>query len=133
MRRRLTGFRDSGGYGGWELRADRPVLVLALVVVVVLVVPLLAPLPRAASVPLPVAHIVIWAAFAIDYGARLYLAPARWRFVRAHPLDLVVVVVPFLRPIRILRLLRLARLGAVAGVAHRRLQRSFHTAVAAYV
>src|SRR5664280_1437295 len=27
-------------------------------------------------------------------------APARWRFVRSHLLDLLVLVVPFLRPLR---------------------------------
>jgi len=64
-----------------------------------------------------VADVAIWAAFAVDYVARLYLAPARWRFVRSHLLDLLVLVVPFLRPLRALRLLRIARLGVVAGVA----------------
>src|SRR5664280_2404661 len=47
-----------------------------------------------------VADVAIWAAFAVDYVARLYLAPARWRFVRSHLLDLLVLVVPFLRPLR---------------------------------
>jgi thioredoxin 1 len=48
------------------------------------------------------ADVAIWAAFAVDYVARLYLAPARWRFVRSHLLDLLVLVVPFLRPLRAL-------------------------------
>src|SRR2546423_10740333 len=111
--RRLTDIRASGGYDRWELRAERPMLALALIFIVVLVVPLVVGLPRAASLAFAIANVAIWAAFTIDYAARLYLAPARWRFVRGHPLDLVVVVVPFLRPIRVLRVLRLPRPGAV--------------------
>lgn len=108
-------------------------LILSLAFLIVLIVPLVSDLPHPLAVAFTVANIVIWAGFAIDYLARLYLVPARWRFVRSHPLDLLVVVVPFLRPLRALRLLRLARLGAVAGVAHRRAQRSLHATVAAYV
>jgi voltage-gated potassium channel len=78
-------------------------------------------LPAAARTAFTVADLVLWVAFGVDYGARLYLAPARWRFVRTHPLDLLVLVPPVLRP---LRALRLARLGALAGVAHGRAQRS---------
>jgi len=108
-------------------------LVLSLLFVVVLVVPLVIDLPHPAAVAFSVANVVIWAAFAVDYFARLYLTPERWRFVRSHVLDLIVVVVPFLRPLRALRLLRLARLGAVAGIAQSRAERSFHVTVALYV
>lgn len=108
-------------------------LALALIFLLVLVLPLLLhPRPPVSTV-FAVANVVIWVAFAGDYLARLYLAPSRWRFVRSHPLDLIVVVVPFLRPFRVLRALRVLRLGAVAGIVHGRAQRSFHATVAAYV
>src|SRR5450759_5334490 len=125
--------RRAAGYAAWERRAERPMLVLALVFLVVLVVPMVADLPPAGRTAFTVADVAIWAAFAVDYVARLYLAPARWRFVRSHLLDLLVLVVPFLRPLRALRPLRIARLGAVAGVAHSRAQRSLHATVAVYV
>jgi hypothetical protein len=60
----------------------------------------------------------IWAVFAVEYGIRLYLAPAKGRFVRSNVIDLVVIVVPFLRPLRVarsarmVRVLRAARIGA---------------------
>jgi len=92
-------------------------------------VPLVVDLPAAARTAFTVADLVLWVAFGVDYGAHLYLAPARWRFVRTHPLDLLVLVLPVLRP---LRALRLARLGALAGVAHGRAQRSLHATVAGY-
>jgi voltage-gated potassium channel len=125
--------RRAAGYAAWERRAERPMLVLALVFLVVLVVPMVADLPPAGRTAFTVADVAIWSAFAVDYGARLYLAPARWRFVRSHPLDLLVLVVPFLRPLRAVRLLRLARLGVVAGAAQSRAQRSLHATAAVYV
>lgn len=130
---RLAQLRAARGYERWEARTERPMLSLSLVFVVVLVVPLATRPSHPVSVALSAANAAIWAAFTVDYVARLYLARARWAFVRSHPLDLVVVLVPFLRPLRALRLLRLARLGAVAGVLHGRAQRSFHATVAAYV
>jgi voltage-gated potassium channel len=47
----------------------------------------------------------------------LWVAPDRWRWVREHPLEVIVVVLtpPFLlsalQPVRLLRLLRLLRLA----------------------
>lgn len=48
----------------------------------------------------------IWAAFAIDYVVRFWLARPRLRFVRTHKLDLLMVALPMLRMLRILLLLR---------------------------
>jgi voltage-gated potassium channel len=50
-----------------------------------------------------VATVVIWVAFAGDFVVRLVLARERGRFVREHVLDLVVLVLPLLRPLRVLR------------------------------
>jgi voltage-gated potassium channel len=125
--------RGAAGYEVWERRAERPMLALALLFLVVLVVPLVIDLPPAGRTAFTAADVAIWSVFAIDYGARLYLASARWRFVRSNLLDLLVLIVPFLRPLRALRLLRLARIGVVAGVAQSRAQRSLHATVAVYV
>jgi len=76
----------------------------------------------------------VWAAFAVEYAVKLWLAPDRWRFLKANIPDLVIVVGPMLRPLRLLRatrllrLLRLARAIAFAveglhearGILHRR-------------
>ncbi|HEY3263457.1 MAG TPA: ion channel [Pseudonocardiaceae bacterium] len=45
-----------------------------------------------------------WAVFTVDYLARLLLARRRWRFVRRHVLDLVLIALPMIRPLRALRL-----------------------------
>jgi len=129
---RVRAFRAADGYGVWERRADGPMLWLALAFVIVLVVPYATDLPSGANVTFLVANTAIWAAFAVDYGARLYLAPRRAYFARTHVLDLIIVAVPFLRPLRALRLLRLLRLGGVVGVAYRR-GASLHARVTTYV
>nr|WP_280827557.1 potassium channel family protein [Mycobacterium sp. OTB74] len=45
-----------------------------------------------------------WAVFAVDYVARLYLAPNRRRWFFRHLVDLAVVLLPLLRPLRLIRL-----------------------------
>jgi hypothetical protein len=71
----------------------------------------------------------IWAAFAFEYIIRLVLADRRWRFVRREWPDLLIIVLPFLRPLRIvrsaraLRLLRLGRLVSVLSKAGQQGQR----------
>ncbi len=40
---------------------------------------------------------------------RFIVAPSRWRYVKAHPIDLLIVALPLLRPVRIVRSLRLLR------------------------
>ncbi|KUJ50109.1 ion transporter [Streptomyces albus subsp. albus] len=47
--------------------------------------------------------IVTWSAFALDYLVRLALSEDRRRFVRGHWLDLVVVAVPLMRPVRLVQ------------------------------
>lgn len=46
---------------------------------------------------------VTWTAFAVDYVVRLSLAKPRWRWFYTHPIDLAIVVLPVLRPLRLLR------------------------------
>lgn len=61
-----------------------------------------------------------WAAFAVDYLVRLVLSGDRRAYVRTHMPDLLVVVLPILRPLRLLRLLTLLRvLNRHAGSALR--------------
>jgi voltage-gated potassium channel len=50
---------------------------------------------------------VTWAAFALDYLVRLILTPHRWVFFKTNLLDLAVVALPLLRPLRLVRLLAL--------------------------
>lgn len=93
---RLRRARTHDGYARWERRTSALLLGLALLFLVVLLLVTLAPWQRTA---LTVVSAALWVVFTFDYGARLYLTQERWRFVRRHPLDLLVLVLPFLRPL----------------------------------
>lgn len=125
--------RNRDGFERWTNRTETPLLVLAVLFLVVLIAPYVVTLNRTGAVVLLVLNIVIWAAFALDYFVRLYLARERWRFVKANLLDLLIVVLPMLRPLRALRLLRILRLGSIAGIAHKRATHSLHARVTTYV
>src|SRR5690242_8108714 len=71
---------------------------------------------------LTIASWTIWAAFAIDFGVRLYLAEGRGSYALHHWYDVVLISAPMLRPLRLLRLLAFARIlnrTAVGGLAGR--------------
>jgi voltage-gated potassium channel len=82
-----------------------------------IVLPLVVDLPPATESAFLAVDYLIWAIFAAEYAIKLFLAPNRRRFVAHHIPDLIIVLVPMLRPLRVLRsarLLRLARLAAFA-------------------
>jgi voltage-gated potassium channel len=89
----------------WEKRTQNPLLGLAVLFGVAYAVPIVAP-DAAAWVHRLCTHVewVVWGAFAVDYAVRLVLAPAKWLFVRRHPLDLLAVLLPLVQPLRLLRL-----------------------------
>lgn len=92
----------------FERQTAVPMMVLALLIVPLLVVPLVMELSEGTRSLIVALEWFIWGAFAAEYLIRLYLAPDKWRFVRRNKVDLLVVIVPFLRPLRVLRALRAA-------------------------
>jgi len=92
----------------WDDHADWPLTIAAVLFLIAYAAPILK--PDLVS-PLPaICQLVTWAAwalFAVDYFARLGLSRDRTAFMRANLLDLAVVVLPLLRPLRLLRLVTL--------------------------
>ena len=107
-----------------ERATEFPMLALALLMVPLLVLPLATDLSAQADGWFLIGDYVIWAAFTVEFGVKLLVAPNRLAYVKAHPLEAAMVVVPFLRPLRLLRLLLLLRLAVVLGL-NTRLIRSF--------
>ena len=112
----------------WERAVNWPLMVVAVLFLVAYAWPILDPalspgLVRAAEVWMGIS----WAAFAIDFVVRLVLSRDRRRFVRHNVVDLLVVAVPLLRPLRLLQLVR------VLEVLHRSAAASLRGRVAAYV
>lgn len=94
---------------------DGPMTVLALAWLPLIVLPLVVHLHGSAASSVDLVDYVLWGVFVMEYVTKLWLAPARWHFVKHHPLDLAMIALPMLRPLRALRLLRLARGGTTLG------------------
>ena len=103
--------RTNERYDRWVAALERPLLMAALAFLAALCVPVLLPdLGATASSAVSSLNAVIWLLFALDYLVRLSLTADRRAFVLRHPLDLIVVLVPFFRPLRLLRLVSLTKL-----------------------
>jgi voltage-gated potassium channel len=74
-------------------------------------------------------QLLVWAAFAIDYVTRLTLVDDRSDFIRDHKLDLVMVMVPMLRMLRVVLLLR----KSLRSISTERIAGSLFSLVAAVV
>ncbi|MEV6795649.1 potassium channel family protein [Streptomyces sp. NPDC051320] len=103
----------------WERRTQWPLLALAVAFAVAYSVPIIAPGSHSVwRAVCSVTEWVVWAAFAADYAVRLALTPDRKFFVRTHWLDLLAVLLPLARPLRLLRLVStLALVGRRARMA----------------
>ena len=97
--------REQGRLSRDEARTDWPLLVLAVGFVVIHAVQVTAPgLPATAHRLLEALSWGIWPIFAVDLLARVWLAERRWLYLLTHPIDVVVVLLPALRPLRVLRI-----------------------------
>lgn len=100
----------------FEHRTAWLMLLLSLGILPLLIIPMVTELSPATQTTFYALDWIIWAAFVIEYAIRVYLAPAKGHFVKTHVIDLIIVVAPFLRPLRVARsarALRLLRLGGV--------------------
>ncbi|TDW15695.1 potassium channel family protein [Kribbella kalugense] len=100
----------------YERRTSWLLSVAAVLFLVVFAWPILQPdLPAGLVRACSIANVAIWIVFGADYFVRLALAPSKPRFIRNHILDVVVLALPLLRPLRALRAATaLARLGRAA-------------------
>lgn len=94
----------------WERTTELPLVALAVAFLAAYAWPVLDPqLPQ----PWPIVCTLVvwgaWAVFAVDYAVRLGQADDRRRWFLGHLLDLAVIALPLLRPLRLLRLVSLVR------------------------
>ena len=88
----------------WDHRAEWALAAVALVFLTTYSIQVLAQPRGFAQHVLDVVTWAIWAVFAVDYVARLFLAPDRRKWFLRHLIDLAVVLLPLLRPLRLIRL-----------------------------
>jgi voltage-gated potassium channel len=101
-----------------ERLTELPLLILAFIMIPLLVGPLLWKLPPSEEALFLTLDWFIWALFAVDLAIKLIIAPHRLAYLKRHWLEVLVVVVPFFRPLRIVRVFIF---GSRAWVGTRRL------------
>lgn len=94
----------------WQRRSEVPLIVAAVVYLAAYSLQVTAdPEPASARVLEGVSW-TVWALFLIDYLASLLLAEVRGRWFVQHLHELVILLLPMLRPLRLLRLIPLLRI-----------------------
>ena len=101
-----------------ERLTELPLLLLSFGMIPLLLGPILWDLSDTEDIVFLTLDAFIWAVFAADLTAKLAVAPDRLAYARRHWLDVLIVAVPFIRP---LRLVRLVVFGARAVYGVRRL------------
>lgn len=89
----------------WVRRTEWPLALIALAFLVMYSVQVLTRPAGEEARLLWLATWLAWSLFVVDYIARLILATDRRRWFFQHLIDLLVVALPLLRPLRVLRLL----------------------------
>jgi voltage-gated potassium channel len=89
----------------WEKTVEWPLMGAAVVFLLAYAVQIIARLEGSAAAIAEALLWITWAVFAIDYLVRLTIAQHRGKWFTRHLLDLLIVVLPMLRPLRLMRFL----------------------------
>ena len=95
----------------WERRTEWPLAFAAVLFLGAYAWPIIDPdLDRSVRLYLEILSWSIWVLFAIDFFVRLRLADEKWPWLRRHWFDVLILLLPLLRPLRLLRLVTLLRI-----------------------
>lgn len=96
--------------------SERILAGLALLFLIAYAVPILEPgIPSGLDRLCNLVILVVWIAFGVHYVGSLVLAEERVQWFWKHLLDLFILLVPFLRPLRLLQLVLLLRVMNASG------------------
>jgi len=101
-----------------ERITEMPLLIFAFAMIPLLLGPMLWELTAQEEATFLILDYFIWALFAVDLIVKVAISPHRFAYLRRHWLEVLVVVIPFFRPLRILRIFVF---GSRAWVGMRRL------------
>lgn len=88
---------------------DLPLALASVVVVLLVVIQLSGEVSKPWAGRLEALSWGLWGLFFVEFAIKFALAPVKRHYVRDHPLDVLVLLMPFLRFLRVLRVLRATR------------------------
>ncbi|MBA8815699.1 voltage-gated potassium channel [Microbacterium halimionae] len=89
----------------WDKAAEWPLMGAAVLFLIAYAVQILVTATDTVRLATEVTIWVTWGIFAIDYVVRLVITENRWKWFYHHLLDLAIVALPLLRPLRLMRFL----------------------------
>jgi|JI10StandDraft_1071094.scaffolds.fasta_scaffold569430_2 hypothetical protein len=98
-----------------------PMIALALAVLPLFLIELSHPEDRT-ELFVDIAFAIIWLAFLVEFVTKITIAESRVEYVRRNWLDLVIILLPILRALRLTSLVRMGRLLKLRGVAFKLLR-----------
>jgi voltage-gated potassium channel len=100
----------------WDKAAEWPLTIAAILFLIAYATQIIARPDGFLSIACELILYATWTVFVIDYLTRLIITENRWRWFYRHLLDLAIVVLPMLRPLRLMRFLTvLALIGRNTG------------------
>ena len=91
MRNRKA-FRD-----WWETHLEKPTIAIVFLFLVSLLTPRAYPFSSETKATFKILEFIFWGLFSLEYLIRVYLAKDRLRFIKRHPIDLIIILVPPIR------------------------------------
>jgi voltage-gated potassium channel len=100
----------------WDKAAEWPLTIAAILFLIAYATQIIARPDGMINLACEVLLAATWSLFVVDYVVRLVITENRWRWFYRHLLDLAIVVLPMLRPLRLMRFLTvLALIGRNTG------------------
>lgn len=94
------------GIGRWT---EWPKTIFALALIPILLIPHLMDVSASTTSTLDALDYLIWGLFLADLAVSVAISPQRVKYLRTHWLDVVLVALPMIRPLRAVRSFRLLR------------------------
>ena len=89
-----------------ERKTEVPLLVLSIIFIPILILPFLLDLNDTVLLTLETLDRMIWAIFVLDLLVKIYFSENRIQYIKSHPFDVLVALLPFLRPLRVVRAMK---------------------------
>ena len=91
----------------WETHLEIPTIIVAFLLLVSLIIPSAYPFSGGVKNIFNELQISLWSLYTIEYLVRVFLSNERWRFIKKHPIDILIIIIPFYQFLRVIRIFAL--------------------------